>query len=234
LKHLVNIVCVCVGEKYTTNDVNKLYGMVKKNCSLPFLFTCISDQQQDVGNTILIDTSLDLETYWWKILIFQLGWDEPTIYFDLDVIIQNNFDHLFNEIKRNKIVSPFISDMTDPSNYPYDGSEDNILVIPPAIVNTSFMGLYPVDHKTKYSHFINNLDFYIITCLGLDRYLFKYFEDSFIKLSFANDWYHRTKCYEYDNRYIDKYGWVNDPRKTICILSQATSEHYLGMEKYFL
>ena len=65
--------------------------MVERNCTLPFSFYCISDVQQEV-NTIFIDKSLDLETYWWKIELFNLDFDDPTLYLDLDVVIQTNID----------------------------------------------------------------------------------------------------------------------------------------------
>ena len=77
--------------------MNRLYKMVERNCTLPFSFYCISDVQQDV-NTIFINEDLDLETYWWKIELFNLDFKDPTLYLDLDVVVQNNLDYLFDKI----------------------------------------------------------------------------------------------------------------------------------------
>ena len=67
--------------------------MVEKNCSLPFSFYCLTeDKSQKWGYPL--DLDLDLESYWWKIQLFNLPWESPTLYFDLDIIIFNNVDNL--------------------------------------------------------------------------------------------------------------------------------------------
>ena len=44
--------------------------MVEKNTTLPFNFYCLSDTEIDGIQTIPLDLSLDLESYWWKICLF--------------------------------------------------------------------------------------------------------------------------------------------------------------------
>ena len=202
--------------------------MVERNCTLPFSFSCISDIQQDV-NTIFINESLDLETYWWKIELFNLDFKQPTLYLDLDVVIQNNFDYIFDKIDDTlKVLS--IDDMG--AFYPFDGSYDNILTIPPSILNSSIMLFYPKLHRQLYTKFIENIDYNMIHYYGLDRFISKEYENiSF--LDFDKDYYHRAKGCLPDNKLTD--GKLNyDPNRTFCVLSQCTYEHYKGLEKYFL
>jgi len=228
LKQSVNIVCVCVGKKYTKEHVNRLYRMVERNCTLPFSFYCISDVQQDV-NTIFINEDLDLETYWWKIELFNLDFEDPTLYLDLDVVVQNNLDYLFDKIDET-IKTIAFEDIG--AYYPYDGTKDNILTIPLGKINSSIMLLYPYLHKELYKKFIENIDYNIVHYYGLDRFVSNEY-DSLSFLDFSKDYYHRSKGCLPDNK-IDKYNLNYDPEITICILSQCEDEHYKGLEKYFL
>jgi hypothetical protein len=201
--------------------------MVDRNCNLPFSFYCISDVQQDV-NTIFINKDLDLETYWWKIELFNLDFKEPTLYLDLDVVIQNNIDYLFDKID-DTIKTISIEDIG--AYYPYDGSPDSILTIPTGVINSSIMLLYPHLHKELYQKFVENIDYNIVHYYGLDRFISNHSKLSF--LDFSKDYYHRAKGWLSDNK-LDKYDLNYDPERTICVLSQCTDEHYKGLEKYFL
>ena len=228
MKPHVNIICVCVGNKYNKTHVNRLKRMVDRNCNLPFSFYCISDVQQDV-NTIFINKDLDLETYWWKIELFNLDFKEPTLYLDLDVVIQNNIDYLFDKID-DTIKTIAFEDIG--AYYTYDGSSDNILTIPTGVINSSIMLLYPHLHKELYQKFVENIDYNIVHYYGLDRFI----SNNHSKLSFldfSKDYYHRAKGWLSDDK-LDKYDLNYDPERTICILSQCTDEHYKGLEKYFL
>ena len=195
---------------------------------MPFSFYCISDKQQDV-NTIFISKDLDLESYWWKIELFNLDFYQPTLYLDLDVVIQNNFDYIFDKIDDT---IKLINNDDIGESYPYDGTPDNILIIPPTTINSSIMLLYPQKLKYVYEKFVSNIDYNIIHYYGLDRFLHHEIENiSF--LDFNRDFYHRAKGWLPDNQLTD--GKLNyDPTRTFCILSQCREEHYVGLEKYFL
>jgi len=228
LKQNVNIVCVCVGTKYTKEHVNRLYKMVERNCTLPFSFYCISDVQQDV-NTIFINKDLDLETYWWKIELFNLDFEDPTLYLDLDVVVQNNIDYLFDKVDSTlKVIKG--SDIGE--HYPFDGTSDNILLIPPVSINTSMMLFRPFEHKILYHAFLLNIDYNMIHYYGLDRFICHNYEN-LSYFDFTSDYYHRAKGYLSDDK-LDAGGLNFDPTRTICILSQCEDEHYKGLEKYFL
>lgn len=225
MKQNVNFVCVCVGNKYNKEHVNRLYRMVKKNCSLPFSFYCISDQQQDV-NTIFINKDLDLESYWWKICLFNLGWNIRTMYFDLDIVIQNNIDDIFDRIDDN-ILTIRTEDIGN--DYPYDGSSGNILTIPPVFINTSVLGFIPYKHRLLYDEFLKDINTNIVTYYGLDRFIFEKYT-KFKYLQYGKDYYHRARGYS--GQLINNLNY--NPDSKVCILSQCPEEHYKGLEKYFL
>jgi len=202
--------------------------MVDRNCTLPFSFYCISDTQQDV-NTIFINKDLDLETYWWKIELFNLNFKQPTLYLDLDVVIQNNIDYLFDKVDETLKV---IKGEDIGEYYPYDGTKDNILTIPTTNINTSMMLLNTVAHKKIYEKFVENIDYNIIHYYGLDRFITQTY-NNLSYFDFKRDYYHRAKGWLSDDK-LDKYNLNYDPNRTICILSQCNDEHYKGLEKYFL
>ena len=199
--------------------------MVERNCSLPFSFYCISDKQQDV-NTIFINKELDLESYWWKICLFNLDWDLPTLYLDLDVVIQNNIDELFDRID-DSILTIKADDIGE--YYPYDGTPNNILTIPSSVINTSIVGFIPSKHKQLYYNFVKDIDYNIISYYGLDRFIYHNYTD-FSFLDYGKDYYHRAKGYS--GKSINNLNY--NPHSVVCILSQCTEEHYKGLEKYFL
>lgn len=151
------------------------------------------------------------------------------MYLDLDVVVQNNLDYLFDKID-DTIKTIAFEDIG--AYYPYDGTKDNILTIPLGIINSSIMLFYPYLHKELYQKFIENIDYNIVYYYGLDRFISNNY-DSLSFLDFSKDYYHRTKGCLSDNR-IDKYNLNYDPERTICILSQCEDEHYKGLEKYFL
>lgn len=202
--------------------------MVDRNCNLPFSFYCISDVQQDV-NTIFINKDLDLETYWWKIELFNLDFKEPTLYLDLDVVIQNNIDYLFDKIDSTVKT---ISTEDIGAEYPFDGTPNNILTIPTGSINTSIILFYPHLHKEIYQKFIRNIDYNMVHYYGLDRFIYHSYADiSF--LDFSKDYYHRAKGFLSDDK-LDSDLMNYDPERTICVLSQCNDKHYEKLEKYFL
>lgn len=228
----INIVCVKYGTKYTNEDVTRLYKMVEKNLSLPFSFYCLSDTDIPDIQTIPLDMSLDLETYWWKMCLFNLDWNTPTVYFDLDIIIQNNFDYIIQDYK-DKIHCIDVRDTgAHMVNDQYAGC---IMTVPLCHINSSVMLFTPAHHKDIYEQFIKNIDYNIITYFGVDRFIGNLFEKKLERLQFRKDYYFRNQHQEgWDPDYIDKIGLYKDPRVTFCILTQAIPEDYENMEEYFL
>ena len=95
-----NIICVHWGTKYPVKFVNILYSMCKRNITTDYEFHCITDSTKDLDphiKTIQLPNDPAIKTWWSKLWMF--GADFPLkgniLYFDLDVIIFNNIDHLF-------------------------------------------------------------------------------------------------------------------------------------------
>ena len=98
----VNIVCLKWGDKYPAEYVNRLYRMVRKNISIPYRFVCLtenSDGIMDGIETKPIALDPDLHGWWYKLQLFQRKLHDlkgPTLFLDLDVVIVDNIDALFD------------------------------------------------------------------------------------------------------------------------------------------
>ena len=98
----MNFACVCYGDKYAVEYVQKLYNMVKRNTTLPinfFVFTDHVKMHKMVDGYINIREfpEHDLKGWWNKLQLFHPKVDLPgdTLYMDLDVVITDNIDCFF-------------------------------------------------------------------------------------------------------------------------------------------
>jgi len=100
----VNVVCLKWGTKYDAYYVNVLYTMVRRHLLLPHRFFCITDNPVglDEGITILpLITEPGLKGWWYKLSLFRgkIYGDDlvgTTLFLDLDVVIQDTIDCLFD------------------------------------------------------------------------------------------------------------------------------------------
>lgn len=107
---MVNIVCLKWGNKYSSEYVNKLYNMVKRNISYDFNFICFTEDSSGLDSNIKTLPLLDkkLNGWWNKLWLFssqvanQLNY-EPTLYLDLDIILVDNIDCFF-DIKKDFVI----------------------------------------------------------------------------------------------------------------------------------
>ena len=99
---MYNFACVCYGDKYAVEYVQKLYNMVKRNTSLPINFIVFTDHvkmhkmvEGDIDIREFPET--DLQGWWNKMQLFHPDVDLPgtTLYTDLDVVITDNIDCFF-------------------------------------------------------------------------------------------------------------------------------------------
>lgn len=234
-----NIITVKYGDKYSSEDVNRMYRMVEKNVSRPFTFYCMTDNSENLLsdiNIVFLDESLDLESFWWKICLFDFPVNEKFIYFDLDIVIQNNIDQLFERIQRDKIT---IIDYQQSGCELYSSS--NFLFN--TFYNSSILGFYPKDHYDIYQTFMSESHLNIFKYRGLDRFLTHKFNDRLIPFDWTKDYYFRQlkKGEPEYNSYKVKLDTQPGstavsyyPEKTVCVISQARPELYKGLEKYFL
>lgn len=239
---MINIICVKYGIKYNHVHVNRLYEMVRRNVSLPFSFYCLTDNVTDINDKVIcvpIDLSLELETYWYKLCVFDnkiYGNDNLTLYLDLDTIIQNNIDHFFDKVVSHPIRTVF----TGEPRY-YDGMKWK------TGINSSIMLFKPsmVDHIRF--NFLENIDFNILEFEGVCRYLWQNHKEdlvffdvmkdhySLIKISqFVEDKFDYTeykKKYKVRDRLFGKWTGFFVPEASICMLN-GCSEHGAIDEAY--
>jgi len=94
------------GNKYGADYVNKLYGMIARNLSLPFQLVCFTDDVTGIDSRVETRElpPLDLpagapERGWNKLTTLQHGFgglSGEALFLDLDVVIVSNIDDLFS------------------------------------------------------------------------------------------------------------------------------------------
>ena len=98
----MNFACVCYGDKYPVEYVQKLYNMVQRNTTIEHKFYVFTDHvkmQKMVEGDIHVHKFPrdDIEGWWNKLQLFHP--DTPlegtTLYMDLDVVITQNIDCFF-------------------------------------------------------------------------------------------------------------------------------------------
>jgi hypothetical protein len=93
------IVCLKHGRKYNSKYVNVLYNMVKRHCTLDFKFACYTEDPTDLDPDIHVFPLPEAQVSGWWYKPYFFNPDLPTqgtiLYFDLDVIIFKNIDHLW-------------------------------------------------------------------------------------------------------------------------------------------
>ena len=99
---MYNFACVCYGDKYPVEYVQKLYNMVKRNTTLSinfFVFTDHVKMHKMVDGHINIREfpETDLQGWWNKMQLFhpKTALEGITLYMDLDVVITDNIDCFF-------------------------------------------------------------------------------------------------------------------------------------------
>ena len=99
---IYNFACVCYGDKYSVEYVQKLYNMVKRNTTIENNFIVFTDHvkmQKMVEGNIEVRKfpEHDLEGWWNKMQLFHPRTQLPgtTLYTDLDVVITGNIDCFF-------------------------------------------------------------------------------------------------------------------------------------------
>ena len=109
---MTNVCCVNVGTKYSVEYTLRLYNMVKRNTSKPFEFYVYTDQTERYNkydDIIAIEHDNDDFGWWCKLHLFKDGVlpKGEYLYFDLDVVIVDNIDELFDH-KGFGIIRDFI------------------------------------------------------------------------------------------------------------------------------
>ena len=93
----MNFACVCYGEKYSVEYVQKLYNMVQRNTTLEHNFFIFTDNiEMEIDGHVNIRTFPETLNGWWnKMQLFRDVLEGDTLYMDLDVVITGNIDCFF-------------------------------------------------------------------------------------------------------------------------------------------
>jgi len=107
-----HILSVKWGNKYPVNYVNVLHSMAKRHTTVPFQFHCLTDDPSGINNDInIVKLPNDpwIKSWWSKLWMFSP--DMPIkgnlLYFDLDVVIFDNIDQLFDSDDKFNIIRDF-------------------------------------------------------------------------------------------------------------------------------
>lgn len=94
----MKIVCLKWGTMYGADYVNKLYGGVQRNTTLPYEFYCYTDDPTGIRPEVTIFplSTVGLLGWWNKLYLFHPnnGLSGNVLYFDLDTLIVDNIDEI--------------------------------------------------------------------------------------------------------------------------------------------
>lgn len=96
---MIQVVCVKHGILYNADYVNKLYRGVARNTTLPFRFTCFTENPTDIIPEVRIQPFIFPLPGWWnKLYLFsqQAALPGRVFYLDLDTVITGNIDPYMN------------------------------------------------------------------------------------------------------------------------------------------
>lgn len=98
---MLNVICLKHGIKYNSVYVNNLYNMIQRHLTVPHRFVCFTDDPTGIANGIEIRMlpSAPIQGWWWKPYVFKADHfpeGDINLFFDLDMVIVNNIDHLVN------------------------------------------------------------------------------------------------------------------------------------------
>ena len=252
-----NVICVKWGDKFSPEHVNRLYRMAKKNISLPFNFYCWTEDATGIYDDVKIiplDQTLDLEAWWWKLTLFKENkLSGVSLFLDLDVVIQNNIDHLFDIAEHNKLtlidrsIFSFSIIDTETNRHTYERMSQSMY-------NSSIMIWYANENQDLYNKFIENIPYYISIYSGIDRFFTYEIPPSKFKDVEVKNYYFRSEVlpdvfyYKENQQFSIKIKRPDrseggsqsrrvffDKNKPICVFNGCHEDYfYKGMEGFLL
>jgi len=163
------------GNKYGPEYVNRLYGSLVKNCSLPFTYTCITDDSVGIRPEVKI---IDYQT--WdpfpytkdrvftreKIVLFDRSTAEFNAWIDLDVLIHNDITDILTRRTDN---------FTMIFNHWFDLQKKSLQWYGKGAschINSSFVQWNGTNARWLYDYTVQNQEKVFFTYKSLDKYLF--------------------------------------------------------------
>jgi hypothetical protein len=233
---MINVVCVKWGTKYGPEYVNRLQKMVRKNLSIPHNFICYTDDNKGLEcDVIMIPKSDNLEIYWNKLGLFKSWMFKGTcLYFDLDVVIQDNIDDLLGYDNMLTGVHTYWNDVYTDDSYPYPELKWKIPF------NSSVLIWKAEDYYWVWDKFIENPDYYIIKYTGDDKFLgYEVKNKQTLKKNIVYSRLYGKDEFDFPNQKIKinnklSHGVYFYDTCKICIFNGPTEDiHYKGYEKFW-
>ena len=233
----MNIICLKWGNKFSHEHVNRLYRMVCKNFHGDFNFICHTENANGIDRNVIIQPlpDYDLENWWWKLTLFQYKTNEVNIFFDLDVVIQNDITHLKDLCVEDMLC--MIKAYWKP--YPLTEFDTNL--------NSSVM-IWKGDLTDIWIKFKKDIDYYMFKYNGIDSYLDHDQSDKLLYLP-KGEVYSRLYGIDENNYFragYDEVKYFYEPNYNICIFNGwrrktewngtkylLDNEGYDGFEKYY-
>jgi len=165
---MLNFLCVLKRSHfYNKNDVLHLKQLLETHYTKKFNFICLSSIPLNFCDYILLED--DLPRFWSKLELFKNVFDGKTIYFDLDLHIQNNIDWL-DDIEIVDDNFWFLED--------YKSRKNNS-------VNSSLMA-WSGDKTFIYKNFIDIKNIVMREYRNINLFKYRYSDQSWIKDQLSN------------------------------------------------
>ena len=227
----MNIICLKWGDKFSHEHVNRLYRMVCKNFDGDFNFICHTENANGIDRNVIIQPlpDYDLDKWWWKLTLFQYPTKIPTLFLDLDVVIQNNITHLKDYIVEDMLCTvkcywkPHVKNIAESPHFDMN-------------LNSSVM-LWQGDLTNVWNTFYKDSDYYMVKYNGIDSFLFYDNPEILLWLN-RGEVYSRLYGYDEDNNYIagcnDIPEYFSKPDYNICIFNGWKRKTLWPTDEYLL
>jgi len=240
----MNVICLKWGDKFDHVYVNRLYTMVKKNLNADFNFICYTENANKINDEIEIrplPLEHDLDKWWWKLTLFSEQLEGVNIFFDLDVVIQNDITHFLDyaEDKKVRVVKAYWKPWAENSIPKPPGFDMNL--------NSSII-IWKGDLTEIWNSFIVDPELYMFMYNGIDSFLYFHHNEKINWLP-EGDVYSRVYGYDKDNWYKfnkdrhDNHKFYFMPDYKVCIFNGLygikedmiviDKAGYDGFEKYW-
>jgi len=157
---MIDVYCVNVGTKYDRDFDRKLKDSVAKHLTLEHTFTCLTDKPEKEYDKPV--THPELRGVFHKLSLFQFTGN--CLFFDLDILINDNIDFLANEFNGLTLVnsSPWKQQsLKEPVKF---------RITQNTLVNSSIMRW--TDETKVFERFMKHRDLYVRLYSGIDRFIY--------------------------------------------------------------
>ena len=178
--------------------------MIARNCKLPFTLHCCTEDSTDIRdevNIVPLPMEYGLETFWWKVWITsnEFPIKDKCIYFDLDMVIQNDMSRLIESECFDKILiikAQWKLNGILTKGYKLTKTNSSIMIWD----NTKRI-------DNMFDIMISNAEYYMLKYHGNDDYMEAEFSSVYDTL--PHEWFY-TRIWGYDDSDLNQYDSASD------------------------